>query len=332
MNSHTLMYQSTNQPTLTKMTPRSERTSAFEKVIEQEWSEYYFKFMTSHDGSLFYVYPVNISRNINISLQTILNHPEYEWSLEGISINPNLTWEFVKTYKDGAILLDDELLWEYRLHSLHYARDYENNEDMREIVDPPTSMKMMPDYSIDDIMLIVPISPGGSSIANMLRSKKIFPHHLMLHPEVEWNYTIFASTNPNMTVADFKHFIELGHIKSWRKSLASFNSAFDVEDIVKTPELEWDYEGVGVNSKLRFQFILDNHTINGKEYLSYVDENEFVVEKAAFLERRRREYLAAYRIQQWWWRVTSHPDNMVCKRRLERDYAEMFQVTQNLLL
>lgn len=303
------------------MTPRSERTSAFEASIEQEWSEYYFQFMTRNDGTLFYLNPVNISGNINISLQTILNHPEYEWSLEGISKNPNLTWTFFKSYKDGVMLLDAELLWDYRLHSRHYARDYENNEDLREIGNPPlVCINTTAVCSIDEI---IATATAGRNIDNLLCSKCIFPRHLLEHPEINWNYTRFAYTNPNITVVNFKQFIELGYITNWRKSLASFNSAFDFKDIVDTPELDWDYAGVSTNNKLRFQFMLDNPTINGNEYLDYyVDENEFVAEKAAFLERRRRDYLAAYRIQQWWWRVTSHPANPVCRRRLEREYAE----------
>lgn len=308
------------------MTPRSERTSAFEAAIEQKWSEYYFQFMTNYDGLLFYVSPANISANVNISLQTILNHPEYEWSLEGISKNPNLTWEFVKTYKDGAIVLDAELLWDYRLHSRHYADDYKKNADLREI-GYPVIITATPDYTIDEIIAIS--SKGTPSIANLLHSKRLFPQDLLDHPEVKWSYRRFACTNPNMTISYFKTFIELGYITNWQNSLATFNSAFDFEDIIKTPELGWDYNDVGINNTLRFQFILDNRKINGKEYLDYVDENEFVVEKAAFLERRRREYLAAYRIQQWWWRVTSNPANVVCQHRLEREYADMFSNVEN---
>lgn len=310
------------------MTPRSERTSAFEASIEQKWSEYYFQFMTNYDGLLFYVSPVNISANINISIQTILNHPEYEWNLEGLSKNPNLTWDFVKTYKDGVMLRDDELLWDYRLHSRHYVDDYENNEDMREIANPPMSDTKTPDYTIDEIIAIS--SKGTPSIANLLRSKRLFPQDLLDHPEVEWPYRRFACINPNMTISYFKKFLELGYIKNrGPNSLATFNSAFNFEDIIKTPELGWDFNEVGINNTLRFQFILDNRKINGKEYLDYVDENEFVVEKAAFLERKQREYLAAYRVQQWWWRVTSNPANLVCQHRLEREYADMFSNVEN---
>jgi len=310
------------------MTPRTERTTAFDKAIPQEWSEYYFRFMTNYDGLLFYVNPVNISANINISLQTILNHPEYEWSLEGISKNPNLTWEFVKTYKDGVMLRDDELIWNYRLHSRHYDYDYEHNEDMREIVIPPSRIQKTPDYTVGEIITVW--SEGGfPSIVNLMRSTRLFPQDLLDHPEIEWPYRRFVCINPNMTISYFKRFIELGHITNWHDSFATFNSAFNFEDIINTPELGWDYNDVGINKTLRFQFILDNRTIHGKEYLEYVDDNEFAVEKAAFLERRRREYMAAYRIQQWWWCVTSHPANVVCQRRLERDYAEMLQVTPN---
>jgi hypothetical protein len=56
---------------------------------------------------------------------------------------------------------------------------------------------------------------------------------------------------------------------------------------------------------------------------------EYSYEKKCFEERKHREHMAAYRIQQWWIKVTGHPQNPVCIRRLEREYDEMFQVTPN---
>lgn len=47
-------------------------------------------------------------------------------------------------------------------------------------------------------------------------------------------------------------------------------------------------------------------------------------EKETFEERKCVEHMAAYRIQQWWLRVTSDPRNPVCQRRLEREYDAEF--------
>jgi hypothetical protein len=112
------------------------------------------------------------------------------------------------------------------------------------------------------------------------------------------------------------------------KSLIYFpitNSAFTYEDIIANPDIPWEYEHFGENASLTFDFILENPTIcDGVEYLGNVSVNKFDAEKAAYLERRRREYMAAYQIQQWWLRTTSDPRNVVCIRRLERDFAKFF--------
>jgi hypothetical protein len=291
---------------------RSDRVLLARAAIEQEWSEYYFKFMTKHNKNLFD--NSLISKNINISLQTILNHPEYEWNVDGIAQNPNMTWEFLKSYKAA---LNHDFAWNFRCHSMHYTNDYENNEDLREIGKPPRpNIAFRDDYSIDDVL------DKKGSCAYMMSSINLFPQDLIDHPEINWNYRLFAVKNPNMTAAYFKKFIELGLIHNWKGSLASYNIAYDIEDMVNTPELEWDYDGLSINPKLRFQFILDNPTIHGKEYLVHVDENDFIVEKAAFIDRRIREYLVVYKIKQWWLFVTNHPENIVCKRRLNSQFDQ----------
>lgn len=306
------------------MTPRSERTTAFEETIAQEWSEHYFKFMTTHDATLFYMDPVYFSANPNISLETIFNHPEYEWDIQGISKNPNLTWDFIKSYKDGILLTDQKYMWYYRTYSLHYAIDYENNEELRNIGDEPLTERR--EYSLNEILS----TPKTTSMTCFSRCKCLLPQYLIDNPEYKWNYMQYAVGNPNMTVTYLKEFIKRGYVKMTRISLISNNPAFVFEDIVNTPEINWDYSALGSNSTLRFQFILDNPTINGESYLDCVDYNDFRCEKQAFLERRRREYMSAYKIQQWWWCVTSNPVNVVCQRRLESDYERYERSTEKL--
>ena len=100
---------------------------------------------------------------------------------------------------------------------------------------------------------------------------------------------------------------------------------------MENPEIPWNYKDFGENGSLTFDFIKNNRTIcNGIDYLENVSVNNFDVEKAMFLERRRRQYMASYQIQQWWLKETSNPKNVVCLRRLERDYdSDICQVTPN---
>jgi hypothetical protein len=310
-------------------TPRQQRTAAFEAELEQEWSEYYFNFMTGNDGDLFYLDPEAFSANPNISLQTIKNHPEYGWSTIGILNNPNLTWEFLKTHKNGMCAGDKEALFNFRQSSKNYARDYALNADLREISEPPRQ-KLYENITIEKYLDLVDSRCIATLQCDLNSSTNVFPHHVRENPELEWHYVAYATMNPNMTVEFLRElYITIGKRRSLIYSPIT-NSAFTYDDIVENPDIQWNYKDFGENGSLTFDFILENPTIfDGIDYLNNVSVNEFVAEKATFLERRRREYMAAYQIQQWWMRETSDPRNVVCQRRLEREFDEMFQDTPN---
>ncbi len=55
--------------------------------------------------------------------------------------------------------------------------------------------------------------------------------------------------------------------------------------------------------------------------LSY---NTFSKEKQQFIDRKYKEHLSAYRIQQCWNRAISVPTNPICQRKQIRDYEKCF--------
>ncbi len=303
-------------------TPRQLRTAAFEANLEQEWSEYYFDFMTGNDGWLFCLDPEEFSANPNNSLQTIKNHPEYEWSNVGILENPNLTWDFLKTL--GLSGNRDALIM-FRMSSKNYKKDYELNADLREI-GPPPRPAVNDDITIEEYIDVIDNRTMWTTQNNVNISKNIFPRHLQENPQVNWHYVAYATLNPNMTIDYLRELYDIE--LNCERSLVYYpitNSVFTYEDIMENPDIPWEYENFGENASLTFDFMLENPTIcDGVEYLGNVSVNKFTAEKAAFLERRRREYMAAYKIQQWWLRTTSDPGNVVCQRRLERDFAKFF--------
>jgi hypothetical protein len=129
------------------------------------------------------------------------------------------------------------------------------------------------------------------------------------YPYIKWNLDYLA-TNQTNTVELFKKYEK--HIVDRNVIQCAGNMTFEYlisrkEGIKKCKD---DF-GFGLHPK-------------------YLLNAEYVYEKMLFEERKKREHVAAYTIQQWWLQVTSHPDNPVCKRRLEREYEEMFQVAPNL--
>lgn len=312
---------------MTSLTPRQLRTAAFEADIAQEWSEYYFDFMTTHDGGLFFLEPDAFSANVNISLKTIENHPEYEWHVEGVLKNPHLTWDFLKAFKDGRFAHEKHSLSMFCMNSTHYAMDYATNAYLREVGPEPRERELFESIKIEDCSddFLIYYAPW---------SKHILPHHVLENPEYDWHYTAYATCNPNMTIDFLRELYDINKLNKYRPSVIFSpitNSVFTYDDIMENWDIPWDYKDFGENGTLTFDFIQENPTIcDGVEYLENVCVNEFHVEKAAFLEGRRREYMAAYQIQQWWLKETSNPKNVVCMRRLDRDYdSEMCQVTPN---
>lgn len=52
--------------------------------------------------------------------------------------------------------------------------------------------------------------------------------------------------------------------------------------------------------------------------------NNWQHEKKEFVERKTREHMAAYKIQQWWLFVTTSPEYAVGRRRIDAGYDEEF--------
>lgn len=55
-----------------------------------------------------------------------------------------------------------------------------------------------------------------------------------------------------------------------------------------------------------------------------LSNNTFTTSKMEFIAQKYKEYLAAYRIQQWWHKIRLDPYHPVEIRRLEREYAGLF--------
>ena len=78
----------------------------------------------------------------------------------------------------------------------------------------------------------------------------------------------------------------------------SCNPNITMDIIQKTPYKSWNWNGIS--------------------------RNPFNYEKELFIEKRMKEYLAAYRIQQIWNRVLSDPYYHIGFRKMNRDYDKLF--------
>lgn len=86
-----------------------------------------------------------------------------------------------------------------------------------------------------------------------------------------------------------------------------------------------DLEAISHNPNIATKFIYMCNSLNYKCHWLCNSDNQLTRDKNKFEERKYREYLAAYRIQQWWIRIHDDPTYRVCREKVAKDYDEMFK-------
>ena len=87
--------------------------------------------------------------------------------------------------------------------------------------------------------------------------------------------------------------------------------------------MPWSYDdALSNNPNLTLEHISDMP--DAPWVSSYLVVKEFDGDRHRFIAREYRKYLAAYRIQQWWHRLRLDPRHPVGRRRLDREYTELF--------
>lgn len=91
--------------------------------------------------------------------------------------------------------------------------------------------------------------------------------------------------------------------------------------IEENPKMPWDWRALSVNPNLTFDIIKKN---DDKEFNYYLmSYNPFTGEKKLFQERKKMEYMAAYRIQQRWREITLSPRYALGRRFIEKKWLQL---------
>ena len=104
----------------------------------------------------------------------------------------------------------------------------------------------------------------------------------------------------------------------WRGLSSNPNITFD---IVQThPDKPWNWQNLSYNPNITFDNILAHPDKPWNWY--NLSRNTFSKAKQNFVEKKYKEHLSAYRIQQCWNRASSIPTNPICQRKQIRDYEK----------
>ena len=90
-----------------------------------------------------------------------------------------------------------------------------------------------------------------------------------------------------------------------------------IEDNLEQP---WDWSCLSQNPNITFDNVLA-HPDKPWSW-KHFSANTFSKAKQNFVEKRYKEYLSAYRIQQCWNLAYSIPTNPICQRKQKRDYKK----------
>ena len=133
--------------------------------------------------------------------------------------------------------------------------------------------------------------------------------------ENPWNWGCL-SMNPNITFD-----IVLAHPdKSWDWDSLSRHPNITFDIVIAHPDKPWNWYWLSSNSNITFDIVLV-HPDKPWNWKS-LSENKFSKAKQRFIEKKYKEYLSAYRIQQCWNRASSIPTNPICQRQQIRDYEK----------
>ena len=94
--------------------------------------------------------------------------------------------------------------------------------------------------------------------------------------------------------------------------------------IEKYPEKPWKWEWISYNPNITMA-IIEKYPEKPWKW-NLISCNHFKLERKIFIENKLREYMAAYKIQQYWFSALDNPYNKIGKRKLERDYDKLLKL------
>jgi hypothetical protein len=272
---------------------------------------------------------INLMTRDDMTIDYIEAHPEYPWPYSHSSDlkKKNLTIEFLKKHESEV------QLWQ----NIHFQMEYTVKEFITafpEHVDEETILHYTG-------MTSAQVMQADDALINALsnsRTCKNIPEIVDMYPNAKWDWAEI-SFNPHLTIS---------FIKKYRAKInwSYLTSKIDKKLINANPKLPWNFkmyhyrtditrsellehiteytDGIcfGKHPELRFRDLANKEII--KWNINSITWNTFEGERRDFFEQRFREYLAAYRIQQYYNLVSSAPVYLICRKRIALDYEREF--------
>lgn len=185
----------------------------------------------------------NISLNLTVTWQHVLENPSYPWNFYYLSSNKNFTFEIAQAYPEpyeiirvaaaasGSYPPPDEI-WPNKYNWNYCNLTY--NTPIKTILE---NLR----YDWDIVYL----------------SEKVTMANVLAHPEIRWS-ELELSSNPNITMEDIVEHQEI----MWDYEEVSVNPNFTLDTPKKYPHIDWKYTYYSSNKNITLETIQDNPDFN----------------------------------------------------------------------
>lgn len=270
---------------------------------------------------------INLMRRNDMTIEFIDTHPEYPWPYSHSYLLNAVTIDFLKKHESKVEF------W----NQLHVCTTYTVKEFITAFPNHVDEAVIMYYTGMDSSQVM----QTADELVNALfqtRSCKNISNMVDKYPNAKWDW-VEISFNKHVTVQ---------FIKKYQKKIKweYLTSVIDKKIIKANPKLPWNYKlfhvrmdisraellehimdytdaiEFGKHPEIRFRDFL-NHGIITFDICS-ITRNTFDGERRDFIERQYREYLAAYRIQQYYNLVKTAPVYEMCRKRIDLDYEREF--------
>jgi hypothetical protein len=269
------------------------------------------------------------------------------WNFQNLSyFNPIINWDVVIKYKDQD--------WNWDCLSESENLDY--NIIVEYIYKPWNWDKISSNLKITSQVL----STNQNWNWNYLSYNKSITEEILLdHKNKPWNYSKLSSSRNSIS----KEFVLNNPDKPWDYNKLAANNIIIIDKITDwnlvSEKLSLDFikENINLfttdqswrcisrNENMNFDFILEHKdkpfdwiTISYSNYITYeivsknrnlpwdwgaLSGNKKMLDIESEFKLKAREHLAAYKIQQTWFKAYYNPEYLICKRRLYNEFESL---------
>jgi len=136
---------------------------------------------------------------------------------------------------------------------------------------------------------------------------------VLQHPEHPWNWCMI-SRNSSLTMK----YVEQHPEHPWHWNGISWNSTLTMEFVEQHLEHPWNWSGISCNSTLTMEYV-EQHPEHPWNW-NGISCNDFKKAKKTFLEKKYKEHLSAFKIQQWFHHIKLNPNYNYCRKQVNMFY------------